>query len=34
VLILVAHAWAVYGSKPISEADIRREIDRQAGPKR
>ena len=26
-----AHAWYVYGHKPISEAEIKREIDRQAG---
>jgi len=34
LLILAAHAWAVYGNKPISEAEIKHEIDRQAGPER
>ena len=31
VLILSAHAWFVFGHKPISERDIQSEIDRQAG---
>jgi len=31
VLILCARAWSVYGRKPISESDIRREIERQSG---
>jgi hypothetical protein len=26
-----AHAWWAYGRKPISEAEIKHEIDRQAG---
>jgi hypothetical protein len=30
-LILAARAWFVYGNKPISESEIQREIDRQAG---
>jgi hypothetical protein len=34
LLILAAHGWAVYGSKPISEAEIKHEIERQAGPER
>jgi hypothetical protein len=34
LLILAAHAWAVYGNKPISEAEIKHEIERQAGPER
>jgi hypothetical protein len=29
-LILAAHGWFVYGHKPISESEIKREIDRQA----
>jgi len=28
-LFLGLRAWSIYGHKPISEADIRREIDRQ-----
>ena len=32
VLLLAAHAWFVYGNKPISESEIKREIERQAGP--
>lgn len=31
LLAVAAHAWAVYGSRPISESQIQREIDRQAG---
>ena len=27
------YAWFVYGNKPVSEAEIKREIDRQAGPR-
>jgi hypothetical protein len=34
VLLLAAHAWFVYGNKPISESEIKREIERQAGPAR
>jgi 2TM domain-containing protein len=34
LLILAAHGWAVYGNKPISEAEIKHEIERQAGPER
>lgn len=34
LLIVAAHAWAVYGNKPISESEIKREIERQAGPRR
>ena len=30
-LILAAHAWFVYGRKPIRESDIQREIERQRG---
>ena len=29
-LIMAARAWAVYGRKPISEEEIRRELDRQS----
>jgi 2TM domain len=32
VLAVTAHAWSVYGHKPISESEIKREMDRQAGP--
>jgi 2TM domain len=31
LLFVAAHAWAVYGNKPISESEIKREMDRQAG---
>jgi hypothetical protein len=31
VLITVADAWFVYGHKPVSESEIQREIERQAG---
>jgi len=31
VLILSAHAWFVFGHKPISEREIQSEIERQAG---
>jgi len=31
VLILAGHGWFVYGNKPISEGEIQREIERQAG---
>ncbi len=31
VLILAGHGWFVYGNKPISESEIQREIERQAG---
>jgi hypothetical protein len=34
LLIIAAHAWAVFGNKPISESQIKREIERQAGPRR
>jgi hypothetical protein len=34
LLIVAAHAWAVFGNKPISESQIKREIERQAGPRR
>jgi hypothetical protein len=34
LLILAAHGWFVYGNKPISETEIKREIERQAGPRR
>jgi hypothetical protein len=32
ILAVAAHAWFVYGNKPISESEIKREIERQAGP--
>jgi hypothetical protein len=31
LLIVTAHAWAVFGNKPISEGEISREIERQRG---
>ena len=31
VLITAADAWFVYGHKPVSEREIQREIERQAG---
>jgi hypothetical protein len=31
VLLIAADAWRVFGRRPISEAEITREIDRQAG---
>ena len=31
LVILAAHAWAVYGTKPPSEGEIRREMERQDG---
>ena len=34
LLAVAAHAWAVYGNKPISESEIKREIERQTGPRR
>ena len=33
VFIIAGHGWIVYGRKPISEDEIKREIDRQAGGK-
>jgi phosphate/sulfate permease len=34
VLATAGHAWFVYGRKPISETEVRREIERQAGERR
>jgi len=34
LLLLAAHGWYVYGNKPISESEIKREMDRQAGQRR
>jgi len=31
VVALAGYAWFVYGNKPISEAEIKHEMDRQAG---
>ncbi|HLM95151.1 MAG TPA: 2TM domain-containing protein [Acidimicrobiales bacterium] len=31
MLILSARGWSVYGRKPISESEIKREIERQTG---
>ena len=33
VLLTGARAWSVFGNKPISEDEIRREMDRQTGTK-
>jgi len=33
VLFLAADALIVFRNKPISESDIKREIERQAGPR-
>ena len=33
VLLTAGNAWWVFGRKPISEAEIKREIERQAGPR-
>jgi hypothetical protein len=34
LLAVAAYAWAVFGNKPISESEIKREIDRQAGQRK
>jgi hypothetical protein len=34
LLALAAHAWFVYGNKPISEGEIKREIERHADTQR
>jgi H+/Cl- antiporter ClcA len=34
VLLTAGNAWWAYGRKPISEADIQQEIERQAGQRR
>ncbi len=31
VLATAGYAWVVYGDKPISEGEVKREIDRQVG---
>jgi len=33
VLATAGYAWFVYGNKPVSESEIKREIERQAGPR-
>jgi hypothetical protein len=30
-LVLAARGWSVYGNEPISESEIKRELERQAG---
>ena len=30
-LLLAGRGWSVYGQKPISEREIKRELERQAG---
>jgi phosphate/sulfate permease len=34
VLLTAVHGWFVYGRKPISESEVKREIERQAGQRR
>jgi hypothetical protein len=34
LLIVAAHAWAVFGNKPISESEIKREIERRSNLRR
>jgi H+/Cl- antiporter ClcA len=34
VVLTAGHAWLLYGRKPISETEIREEIERQAGRRR
>jgi len=34
VLLTAGNAWRVFGHKPVSETEIKREIERQAGPPR
>jgi 2TM domain len=34
LLIEAAHAWAVFGTKPISESEIKREIERRSDPRK
>lgn len=31
VFLTIGHGWLVYGNKPISDNEIKREIERQAG---
>ena len=33
VFLTAAHGWLVYGNKPVSESEIKREMERQAGPR-
>ena len=34
LFLTAAHGWSVYFRKPISESEIKREIERQGGPAR
>ena len=34
VLAMAGYAWFVYGNKPVSESEIKREMERQAGRRR
>jgi H+/Cl- antiporter ClcA len=34
VLLTAGHAWFIYGRRPISESEVNREIERQAGQRR
>ena len=31
LFLTAAHVWLVYGNKPVSEREIKREIERQSG---
>ncbi len=33
LFLMAGHAWLVYGNKPVSESEIKREMERQAGPR-
>ena len=33
MFLTAAHTWLVYGNKQVSESEIRREMERQAGPR-
>ena len=32
LFLTAAHGWLVYGNKPVSESEIKREMERQSGP--
>jgi hypothetical protein len=34
LFVVAAYGWLVYGSKPISESEIKREIEREADPRK
>jgi hypothetical protein len=33
LFLTAAYAWLVYGNKPVSESEIKREMERQSGPR-